>query len=174
MSPDYLLQTGNNPVALAEWFVASIALIIVVTLVYIFVLNRSPPPEGVTQAKVESSHDIVTQPDAGALLLEAQNSLKVGNTNATLELSVRAASAMLGSVLSSMGINSSNMNITDMAYLVQGRSPASPDITQPLYQLNLLRLRSAQSQPMSPQEAEWSVNVVTWLSQLIANRQIAS
>lgn len=174
MSPNYLLQTGNNPLALIEWFVASIALIVVVTLVYIFVLNKSPPPEGITQAKVESNLELAQQPDATSLMLEAQTSLKAGNNVQTLDLSVKATVAMLNTILAGMGVNSSNMNISDMAYLIQSKSLGSPDITQPLYQLNMLRLKSAQSQPISPQEAEWSLNIAIWLSQLISSGKIVS
>lgn len=174
MIPNYLLQTGNNLIALSEWFVASVALIVVVTLVYKYILNKSPPPEGITQYKVESNIDTTTQSDASTTLLEAQNLLKAGNYAETVESAVKAVSEMLASALSSLGAKSANMNISDMAYLIQSRSPGSVDITQPLYQLNLLRLRSAQSQPISPQEAEWTVNVAIWLSQLISTKRIAS
>ena len=51
------LQIGNDPLALVEWFVASFALIIAVTLVYIFVLNKSPPPEGLTEAKLRTNDE---------------------------------------------------------------------------------------------------------------------
>ncbi len=173
MIPVYLLQTGNNLLALSEWFAASVALIIVVTLAYKYILNKSPPPEGITQYKVESSIESTSLPDPTALLLEAQNHLKSSNYTETVESAVKAVSEMLASALSSLGVKSANMNISDMAYLIQSRSPGSPDITQPIYQLNLLRLRSAQSQPISPQEAEWTINIAIWLSQLISTRKIA-
>ena len=173
MIPNYYLQTGNYLLTLSEWFIASVALIIVVTLVYKYILNKSPPPEGITQYKVESSVESTGQPDPAAHLLEAQNHMKAGNFSQTVESAVRAVSEMLASALTSLGAKSANMNVSDMAYLIQSRSPGSPDITQPIYQLNLLRLRSAQSQPISPQEAEWSINIAIWLSQLISTRKIA-
>jgi len=65
-----------------------------------------------------------------------------------------------------------NMNVSDMAYLVQTRATRAPDITQPSYQLNMLHLKAAQSQQVTSQEAEWALNSASWLSQLVATQQI--
>ena len=34
------------------------------------------------------------------------------------------------------------MNVSDMAYLVQTKATRAPDITQPIYQLNMLHLKA--------------------------------
>lgn len=167
------LQGGNDPAALAEWFVASIALVIAVTLVYMFVLNRSPPPEGLTEAKVEIMQRNQIASDPGTFLSEAQSALKTGDAGKTVELSVRSASIVLSSVIERLGINPTNMNISDMAYLIQTKATTAPDITQTLYQLNLLRLRVSQAQSITLQEAEWAVNVAAWLMQLVSSQQIS-
>lgn len=163
------LQSGNNPVALAEWFIVSVAIVIVVTLIYVFILNKSPPPEGITQAKIESTNVSI---DTSSLISSAQDILKSGDTRKSVELAVTAAGNTLSTLLKSTGVDLSNMNISDMAYLVQSKATGSSDITQPIYQLNLLHLKSAQSQPIALQEAEWAINTANWLSQLVATQQI--
>jgi hypothetical protein len=165
-----VLQFGTNPAALAEWFVASSALVIVVTLVYVFVLNRSPPPEGLTETKVEMEANSVEVSDPGPILSEANQTLAAGDIAKAVELAVKAARLTLSEVLRSSGIDTSNMNVSDMAYILQTRSAGSPDITQPLYQLNLLHLKVAQSQQITRQEAEWAINTSAWLAQLESQR----
>ena len=63
-------------VDLAEWFVASVALLLVVTLIYIFVLNKSPPPEGITQSRTESSSVLG---DPAPIISAAQDALRNGD-----------------------------------------------------------------------------------------------
>jgi hypothetical protein len=63
------------------------------------------------------------------------------------------------------------MNISDMAYIIQTRSPGTADITQPIYQLNLLHLKAVKGESITLQEAEWSMNTAAWASQLTANLQ---
>ncbi len=164
------LQFGNNPVALAEWFVASAALILLVTMVYIFILNKSPPPETMTQMKLET---LSLSSDPAPILTSAQDALKTGDTKKTIEQAVKAVRTLLANLLRGTGADLQNMNVSDMAYLVQTKATRAPDITQPIYQLNLLNLKAAQSQPINLQEAEWSVNTANWLSQLISAQQIS-
>ena len=166
------LQLGDNPLSLAEWFIASVALVIVVTLIYVFVLNKSPPPEGLTEAKLELLSNGADEVDSSANLEEAKGALAKGDTNRAVELAVKTVHATLSGILRSKRIDHVDMNISDMAYLVQAKSTGSPDITQPVYQLNLLRLKVAQTQPISAQEAEWAVNTASWLSQLAMTSQI--
>jgi hypothetical protein len=166
------LQIGNDPLALVEWFVASFALIIAVTLVYIFVLNKSPPPEGLTEAKLEQMTSVSEGGDASQIIAEAGSALNAGDRNRAVELAVKATGFTLSNILRSKRIKHPDMNISDLAYLVQSKSPGSIDITQPVYQLNLLHLRIAQSEVVSPQEAEWAVHTASWLSQLAMNSQI--
>ena len=163
------LQFGNNLVDLAEWFVASVALLLIVTLVYVFVLNKSPPPEGITQAKIESS-SVVSDP--APIISAAQDALKNGDGTKAVELSVKAVIVSLAPLLKGTGANMGNMNVSDLAYLVQTKATRAPDITQPIYQLNMLHLKAAQSQQVTSQEAEWALNSASWLSQLVATQQI--
>ncbi len=166
------MQIGNDPLALVEWFVASLALIIVVTLVYVFVLNKSPPPEGTTEAKLEQIESVSSGGDASLPLTEAGSALNAGDHNRAVELAVKATALTLGNILRTKNVDHPDMNISDMAYLVQSKSQGSIDITQPVYQLNLLHLKIAQSQPVSPQEAEWAVHTARWVTQLAMNSQI--
>jgi hypothetical protein len=163
------LQFGNNLSSLFEWFVASIALLLVVTLIYVFILNKSPPPEGMTQSRLERS-SIVS--DSAATISSAHDALRNADNRKAVELAVGAVSGLLSTLLRSTGVDLSNMNVGDMAYLVQSKAVGSSDITQPIYQLNLLHLKCAQSQPISQQEAEWAVNTASWLSQLVTANQI--
>jgi len=166
------LQLGEDPLALVEWFIASVALVIVVTLVYVFVLNKSPPPEGLTEAKLERLANEDNAVDASGTLEDARSALARGETNRGVELAVKTVYLTLSGILRPKHIDHVDMNISDMAYLVQSKSAGGPDITQPVYQLNLLHLKVAQSQPVSTQEAEWAVNTAAWLSQLAVNSQI--
>jgi hypothetical protein len=165
------LQTGNDPVALAEWFVASVAIIIVVTLVYVFVLGKSPSPEGLTEAKLEMQSEQNNMIYTSSILADARSALSRGDNRKAVELSVRATSLTLSRILRSRGVDSSSMNISDMAYIIQTRSPGTADITQPIYQLNLLHLKAVKGESITLQEAEWSMNTAAWASQLTANLQ---
>ncbi len=162
------LQFGNNLVNLVEWFIASIAFIVVVTLIYVFVLNKSPPPEGFTQAKLEISS---VSTDQGSNISAARDALKNADYRKAVELSVKAVRGSLAMLLSGSGVNLSSLNVSDMAFLVQSKAK-SPDITQPIYQLNMLNLKAAQSQSITIQEAEWAVNTSDWLAQLVSTQQI--
>jgi hypothetical protein len=78
----------------------------------------------------------------------------------------------LSRLLSAKGGDASSMNISDMAYIIQMKSPASADITQPAYQLNLLHLKVEKGEAISPHEAEWAINTANWFSKLELNSQI--
>ena len=163
------LQSGNDPVALIEWFVASVSIIVVVTLLYVFVLGKSPPPEGLTEARLEMQTEQNKMVDSSSILTEAQSALTSGDLRKTVELSVKATSLILSRILSSQGVDPSEMNVSDMAYIVQTKSQGSADITQPIYQLNLLHLKAAKGEPITAQEAEWSINTAAWVSQITSN-----
>lgn len=160
---------GINSVALLEWFAASVVLLVVVTLIYMFVLSRSPPPEKLTQLGLEAKQNSAEVPE---LLVSADSALLSGDVNTSIDLSVKAAALMLAPLLGRTGVNLSNMNISDLAYLVQSKSQQSPDITQHLYNLNLLRLKAAQGLPITKEEAEWAIVTVRWLLQLTQGGQI--
>ena len=164
-----LLQSGNNLNALLEWFVASVALIGAVTFFYVFVLNRSPSPDGLTQAKLEAT---ASTRDVTQIFSLAQEALSKGDANRAIELSVKVVRRSLENVLRKTGINLEDMNVSDLAYLAQTRASRSPDIAQHAYQLNLLHLKAAQSQQLTQQEAEWAVNTSSWISSLATNGQI--
>jgi len=166
------LQTGTSPTYLIEWFLASIALVIVVTLVYVFVLNKSPPPEGLTEAKLESQNQANESIDVSPLLQQAQIAISNSNFKNAIELSVQAVSTTLSRNLIAKGGNPANMNVSDLAYVIQGKSPGSPDITQPAYQLNLLHLKVERGETITQQEAEWSISTANWFSGLVVNSQI--
>jgi len=164
------LQFGNNLVSLAEWFVASIVLVVVVTLIYVFVLNKSPNPAGMTQARLDSSAMLS---DPTSIISSAQDALRNGDNKKAVELAVKSVGASLANLLKGTGVDLGNMNTSDMAYLVQTRATKSPDIIQPIYQLNLLHLKAAQSQQITIQEAEWAINTASWLDQLVSAQHIA-
>lgn len=163
------LQLGANLTGFLEWFVASVAILVVVTLLYVLVLNRSPPPEGLTVAKEEA---LAESRDVNSVLSSAESALTGGDTKKAVELSVNAARLSLERVLAKTGIPLTGMNVGDLAYLVQTKATNSPDISQHSYQLNLLHLKAAQSQQISFQEAQWAISTASWISQLVANRQI--
>ena len=174
--PDFspVLQTGNDPIALAEWFVASLLLVIVVTLIYVFVLNKSPPPEGITVSKVESMQSqALGQEDPHPTLQQAENALQSNDYKGAVEYSVQAVGLCLnGLVKSSFGKEISNASISDLAYLVETKATSAPQIAQPIYQLNSLRLRVLQGQPVEQQEASWGVSLATWLVSSVESQQI--
>ncbi len=163
------LQTGVGISDLVEWFVASVALVVVVTLLYVYVLGRSPPPEGLTEAKLEMQEQQIVAIDVSPIISEANLALSKGDLRQAVELSVRAVSLTLSQILRAKGADPANMNVSDMAYIIQSRSPGSPDITQPAYQLNLLHLKIERGESVTPQEAEWSLNTASWFARLESN-----
>lgn len=164
MSSDFSsIQLSIISINLVEWFAASTALVILVTLVYFYILGRSPPPEKITQAKFEGYQSSLEVPN---LLVSIEDTIKSGDFKTSIDLSTRAAALTLVNLLAKSGANLAIMNISDLAYLVQSRSPQSPDITQHLYNLNLLHLKVAQSQLVTKEEAEWALSTVRWLQQL--------
>ena len=163
------IQLSINSLNLSEWFVASAALVMLVTLVYFYILGKSPAPEKMTQAKLEGYQGTLETPN---LIVSIEDAIKSGDFKTSIELSTRAAALMLANLLVKSGANLAIMNISDLAYLVQSRSPQSPDITQHLYNLNLLHLKAAQSEMVSKDEAEWALSTLRWLQQLSETGQI--
>lgn len=168
------LQFPNDQVALGEWFLFSIALVVIVTLLYIYVLNRTPAPQGVTVAKLEEAQaENQKTPDPEPLLRQATQLLQAGDLKGSVEASVRAVSLVLTEALRVSGTaDVSSMSISDMAYIVQSRAKSSPQIAQPVYQLNNLRLKAVQNQTIEQQEAAWSVSFASWLVNQIESRQV--
>ncbi|MHB1868891.1 MAG: hypothetical protein ACYCPP_08095, partial [Nitrososphaerales archaeon] len=121
-------------------------------------------------ARLESSA-MLSNPES--IIFASQDALKRGDNIKAVELSVKAVGVTLATLLSATGVDLGNMNASDMAYLVQTRATRSPDITQPIYQLNLLHLKAAQSQQITIQEAEWAINTANWLSQLVTAQHIS-
>jgi hypothetical protein len=163
------LQAGNGYVDLTEWFIASVALVVVVTLLYVFVLNKSPPPEGLTEAKLEMQGQQDQSVDVSSILSEATSALANSNLKKAVELSVKATSQILSRILTKRGADPSNMNCSDMAYIIQTKSPGSPDLTQPAYQLNLLHLKVERGEPITQQEADWSISTARWFAGIESN-----
>ena len=163
------IQLVLNSLYLLEWLVASAALVVVVTLVYFYVLDRSPAPEKITQAKLEAYQKTLEVP---SLIASIEDSMGSGDFRTSVDLATRAAALTLANLLAKTGENLAIMNISDLAYLVQSRSPQSPHITQHMYNLNLLRLKAAQSQQITREEAEWALSTVRWLLQLSETGQI--
>ncbi len=168
------LQFGNAPAALAEWFIASVVLVAIVTLIYVSVLARSPPPEGATVAKLEKEQGrAVESLDPHPYVLEADQALKSNNLGAAVESSAKAISISLTGVLSNQfGSSAPTMGISDAAYLVQTKARNAPQIAQPVYQLNTLRLQALQGQPISGEQASWAVSLARWIVQAVDSGQI--
>ena len=166
------LQTVTDALDFVEWFVASSALVIVVTLIYVFVLGRSPPPEGLTEAKFEMQNQKIESIDVSAIISEAHAALTNSDFKKAIELSVKATISTLSRILTSRGLDPSHMNISDMAYIIQSKSPGMPDITQPAYQLNLLHLKIEKEESVTQPEASWAISTANWFSQLEAGSQI--
>lgn len=164
------LQFPNDPVALGEWFLFSIALVVIVTLIYIFVLNKTPTPQGLTVARLEEAQRAV---DPNPFLQQAAQALQSNDLKGAVENSVRAVSLELVEILRGAGITDvSSMSISDMAYLVQTRASSAPQIAQPVYQLNTLRLKAIQNQTIEQQEANWSVSFANWFVHQIESEQV--
>lgn len=165
------LQAGVGPVSLAIWFVASVSVIVVVTLIYVYVLNKTPPPQSMAVAKIEEEKE-AGENESNSLLSQAQNALKQGDTGPSIELCVRAVGVTLSNYLKRFGNVPTNSSISDLAYILQSRAKSAPDFAQPIYQLNLLRLKIIQGQPSTIAEAEWALSTASWLVQLVASNQI--
>lgn len=159
------LQAGGYSVDLVEWFFASIAIIVVVTLIYVFVLGKSPPPEGLTEAKLEMQSQGAAAVDVSSLLVEARTALSSGDSKKAVELSVKACGMVLSKIVTLKGADPSDMNVSDMAYIIQSRSPGMPDITQPAYQLNSVHLKVEKGEAVTPQEADWSIATANWFAE---------
>ncbi len=167
------LKFSNDPLALTEWFVASVGLLIAVTLIYVLILNKSPPPEGLTVAKIEKAeHEAARSSDVGPLLNQAQQDLQLMNFVGAVEISAQAVSTALHELLRASGSEQKDMGISDMAYLVESKAKNSPQFSSWIYQLNTLRLRALQGHTVSQQEAAWAVSIASWLINNIANEQI--
>ena len=82
------LQIGGTNLDLIEWFLASAALVVVITLVYVFVLGRSPPPEGPTEAKLEMQTQPIQTVDVSPIIAEARSALSNSDFKKAVELSV--------------------------------------------------------------------------------------
>jgi hypothetical protein len=165
-----MLQAGIES-SLAFWFIASVALVVLVTLIYVFFLSKSPPPPGMTVEKVEAAQRLQgTEPDA--LITKARDAIAIGNVNQSIEFSTNAIGMILSFLLERAGIPNASLGLSDMAYLVQTKAKASPDISQPVYQLNLLRLKSLQGENVTAEQADWAINAATWLAQLAHSEQI--
>src|SRR5579875_2441137 len=168
-----LAFTGTSAIQIAEWFAASVAIVIVVTLMYAYVLNRSPPPEGLTVEKVERSKSL----ELGGLssresLEQARHALDGNEYAVAVKLAVHSATEDLSSMLASAGADVIDMNVSDLGYLIETRARAPLQISQPSYQLNALRLKAVQGQPITKQEAEWAVSTSVWIQQLVNSGQV--
>jgi hypothetical protein len=170
--PSLQIQFGNDPVALAEWFIASLVLVIVVTLIYVLVLNKSPPPEGITLAKTEQQAAIASAAiDPHPVLYEADQDLKSNNLNGAIDASVRTIFLAFRNVLGGQA-GTEGMGISDSAYIIQTKGKNANQIAQPVYQLNNLRLQSLQGQPVTLEQASWAVNLARWVVDAIDSGQI--
>lgn len=163
------IQIGTTASSLIVWFVASAALISIVTLIYVYVLGKSPPPEKLTEMKLETHQSSNQLPD---LLLSSENALSSADFRTSIDISIKATVLTLATLLGRTGANLANMNVSDLAYLVQSEFPQLPDITQHVYNLNLLHLKAAQGQLLTTQEAEWALSTANWLVQLTRAGQI--
>jgi hypothetical protein len=179
------LQFQNNPVALLEWFAASVAIVVVVTLIYVYVLNKSPPPEGeMTVSKVEQKSTQVAELvlDPGSLLMKAEAALKSDRFREAVEFSAQVVSLCLTKLIQNNLADSSQVlgsqplatgiGISDMAYLVQSRAKSSPRFAEQVYQLSNLRLMAIQDQTVDQERAIWAFSFANWLYQIIESGQI--
>jgi hypothetical protein len=169
-------QFPNEPMALLEWFAASVALVVIVTLVYVFILSRSPPPDFPTVAKLEALRSSVGQTfsrmDPYLALNEAQQAFERSEFSRAVELSVEAISGFLGAILRTHGNEPKDMSISDLAYLIQNKNPSLPQFAHSMYELNSLRLRVLQGHPVSRDEASWAISLANWTAQALYASQI--
>lgn len=160
--------------ALLEWFGFSVGLVVVVTLIYLFVLRKSPPPEGVTMAKLGQPNNVVlSQASAYDMLTQAESYLAANNLKGAVECSAMAVASALKSLLApQLGAETESLGIADAAFIVQSKGSTTADIVQPIYQLNNLRLQTVRGQTVSQAEAAWAVNFAKWLFQAIRSNVI--
>ncbi|MHB8568413.1 MAG: hypothetical protein ACYC7D_15600 [Nitrososphaerales archaeon] len=166
------LFSGTGALEIGEWFLLSVALVVVVTLLYTYVLNKSPPPQGLTVEKLEVKSHAVQTREAGELLESSRQALIQSDYARVVDLAVRSATVSLANVMRSVGGDPSDMNISDLGYLIQTKAKTSPQISQPAYQLNTLRLKAVQGQPVTKEEAEWAASIASWLLQAVETRLI--
>jgi hypothetical protein len=173
----FIFQFPNEPMALLEWFAASVALVVIVTLIYVFILSRSPPPDFPTVAKLESlrssaGNQTFSQMDPYLALNEAQQAFQRSEFSRAVELSVEAIFGYLGAILRAQGNEPRDMSISDLAYLIQNKNPSLPQFAHSMYELNALRLRALQGQPVSRDEASWAISLANWTAQALYASQI--
>jgi hypothetical protein len=167
------LQFSNDPIALTEWFVASVAVILVVTLIYVGVLRRSPPPEGITVAKLDQTPQLSRAIDPHPLVAEAESALAQGNMYLAIDSASKAVSLILNNILSTeLGLAVQGLGLADAAYLVQTKAASAPQIVQPIYTLNNLRLQVLRGQAINPPDASWAVTFARWMLQVVDANQI--
>jgi hypothetical protein len=178
-------QFQNNPIALLEWFAASVAIVVVVTLIYVFVLNRSQPPEGTVVSKTENQPlPQATNPvvEPSELLTKANTALKENRLGEAVEISAGVVSVCLTLFIqrietvesqeSRRQLTAMGLGMSDLAYLIQKRAKSSPQFAEMVYQLNMLRLRALQNQMHDQQQANWAVSFATWFDQIVRTDQI--
>lgn len=169
-----LAASGFNTTAVAEWFVASVAIVFVVTLMYKYVLSGSPPPEGATVEKVEEmKHAPVSILDANRSIEQASQAIAGQDYITAINLAVHATTETLRNLLISVGGDPSDMNASDLSYLIETRAKTGPKIAPSCYQLNSLRLKALQGQPLTKEEAEWAVSTAQWLKGIVDSKTIS-
>lgn len=163
-----------DPLALVEWLVASVVLVVVVTLIYKYVLGNSPPPESLTVAKLEQeAKSTLEQSEPNQLLNRAETELRNNNLSGAVEGSIEVVRQSLTQLLRKSKVRvEPNMGVNDLAYLVQSREVSGPQIADPISQLNNLRLKIAQDQPIDSQQASWAVSFSAWLIQAVQGDHI--
>ncbi len=116
--------TGTDQVALAEWFVASVGLLVIVTFLYVYVLNKSPPPEGITVAKLEQKQEQqVSETTNGlSILSQTHSAMLGGDYSIAVDLAYRSAAVTLSNVMRATGGSPEGMNVSDLAYLIHSKA----------------------------------------------------
>lgn len=168
----FILQSGNNALDLAEWFLMSVGLVVAVTLVYVFILNKSPPPPTITVAKVEeAATQSESLADVQVAFQKTDQALQAHDYKSVIEDSAEAVSIVLRRAARSMlGRDLEGAGIADLAYIIQSKSKTPINIAEPTYQLNNLRLRAIQGQPIQEQEASWAASLSKWLMQMLGQQ----
>jgi hypothetical protein len=163
---------GIDTTMVAVWFVASVAIVFVVTLMYKYVL-RVPPPAGPTAEKVEQlKYAPVNDFDTNQSIERAVQAIAGQDYATAANLAVHASTEVLRELLISIGGDPSDMNISDLSYLLETRAKTGPKIAPSCYQLNSLRLKALQGQPLSKEEAEWTVSTAQWLKGIVDSKAI--
>lgn len=164
-----IFQVGRSIASLSIWFVITGIIIAAITIIYVYILSKSPPPEKLTEMKLETFHGTI---DVPSFLTRAEDALRSGDFRTSIEIAIKASALSLIKLLDDHRTNLANMNISDIAYLVQSKYPQLPDLTQHIYNMNLLRLKAVQGQLLTMQEVEWALSTVNWLIQLAEKGQI--